>query len=149
MNYIVLLEINLNFSNSLTYLGKILTDIRNPNLLWSNYGLRSLAKTSPLYMARNTEHDPPYWRGQIWVNMNFLASRALWHYAQIEGPYQAQSKKVYDELRTNIISNVVGQYYKTGYIWEQYNDKTGEGSGCRPFTGWTALTVVLMSEAFE
>ncbi|CAG9768795.1 unnamed protein product [Ceutorhynchus assimilis] len=130
-------------------LGKILTDIRDPNLMWSNYGLRSLSKTSPLYMAKNTEHDPPYWRGQIWVNINFLATKALWHYGHSEGPYQDQANRLYQELRMNIINNVVEQYEKTGYIWEQYNDKTGEGSGCRPFTGWTALTVVLMSEGFE
>ncbi|XP_066256749.1 mannosyl-oligosaccharide glucosidase isoform X1 [Euwallacea similis] len=130
-------------------LGQILSDIRNSNLMWSNYGLRSLSKTSPLYMKRNTEHDPPYWRGQIWINMNFLAIKALYHYGGIEGPYQSQAKKVYEELRSNVIDNVIKQYYKSGYCWEQYNDSTGEGSGCRPFTGWTALTVVLMSERFE
>lgn len=129
-------------------LGKILTDIRDPNLIWTDYGLRSLSKNSPLYMKRNTEHDPPYWRGQIWVNINFLAVKALAHYSKTEGAYQDQAKKVYEELRKNVVDNVIRQYYKTGYIWEQYNDKTGEGSGCRPFTGWTALSVVMMSEHF-
>ena len=46
-------------------LGKILNDLQNPNLLWTQYGLRSLAKSSSLYGIRNTEHDPPYWRGEI------------------------------------------------------------------------------------
>jgi mannosyl-oligosaccharide glucosidase len=44
-------------------LGKILVDLRNSTLLWTPYGLRSLARTSTLYDTRNTEHDPPYWRG--------------------------------------------------------------------------------------
>ncbi|CAF4566972.1 unnamed protein product, partial [Rotaria sp. Silwood2] len=43
-------------------LEKIFNDLQNPSLLWTQYGVRSLAQTSPLYGVRNTEHDPPYWR---------------------------------------------------------------------------------------
>ncbi|KAG5893399.1 hypothetical protein JTB14_038061 [Gonioctena quinquepunctata] len=129
-------------------LEKTLRDLRNPELLWTPYGLRSLSKSSPLYMKRNTEHDPPYWRGQIWVNINFLAARALYHYSNVEGPYKALAGRIYKELRENVINNVMQQYVKTGYIWEQYSDKSGEGSGCRPFTGWSALVVVLMGEHY-
>lgn len=129
-------------------LNKTLLDIRNPDLVWSNYGLRSLAKNAPLYMKRNTEHDPPYWRGQIWVNINFLAVRALHHYSRVDGPYQNQSSQIYQELRKNLINNIYKQYKTTGYIWEQYNDRTGDGQGCRPFTGWSALVVLLMSEHY-
>ena len=35
-------------------LGHILRDLRNPTLLWTDYGLRSLAKSSPLYDKRYT-----------------------------------------------------------------------------------------------
>lgn len=129
-------------------LNKTLSDIRNPELIWSKYGLRSLAKNAPLYMKRNTEHDPPYWRGQIWININFLAVRSLYHYAKLDGPYQKEANDVYQELRKNLIDNIMKQYKKTGYLWEQYNDKTGDGQGCRPFTGWSALVVLLMSEHY-
>ncbi|KAH8387856.1 hypothetical protein KR093_009903 [Drosophila rubida] len=130
------------------YLGKLLHDLRDPQLLWTNYGLRSLSKNSPLYMKRNTEHDPPYWRGPIWININYLAVKALRHYGKIEGPHAATARKIYGELRDNLVRNIFRQYQRTGYLWEQYDDTTGEGKGCNPFTGWTALVVLLMAEQF-
>ncbi|XP_055935515.1 mannosyl-oligosaccharide glucosidase-like [Argiope bruennichi] len=129
-------------------LNKILSDIRNPNLLWTDYGLRSLAKTSPYYLKYNTEHDPPYWRGSIWININFLATRALHYYSQIEGPYKSQAKKLYEELRHNVVSNVLKEYKRTGFIWEQYDDSTGHGKGVHPFTGWSALVLLMMGELY-
>lgn len=130
------------------YLSKILKDIYDPNILWTNYGLRSLSTTSPLYMKRNTEHDPPYWRGQIWININYLALKALHHYGNQPGPNSENAKKIYVELRRNLVNNLFKEYKRTGYIWEQYNDRTGEGSGCYPFNGWSALVVLMMSEQY-
>lgn len=130
------------------YLAKIFENMRDPNMLWTDFGLRSLSKSSPLYMARNTEHDPPYWRGQIWMNINYLALKALHHYGSQPGPYSGDAKRLYVELRSNLVSNVIRQYQKSGYIWEQYNDSTGEGSGCKPFTGWSALVVLMMAEQY-
>lgn len=134
-------------SNSIK-LQKILTDLRNPQLLWTPYGLRSLAKNSPLYRKRNTEHDPPYWRGDIWMNINYLTLSSLHYYSKLEGPYQDQAKDLYTDLRTNLISNIFKEYKRTGYVWEHYNDKTGAGEGGHPFTGWTSLIVLIMAEMY-
>lgn len=126
----------------------IFRDMRDSSKLWTPYGLRSLSKADPLYMKRNTEHDAPYWRGPIWININYLAVRALHHYSNTDGPYREQAATLYEELRTNIINNVYRQYVETGYIWEQYNDSTGRGQGSHPFTGWSALTVLMMAEQY-
>ncbi|XP_075887768.1 mannosyl-oligosaccharide glucosidase [Nelusetta ayraudi] len=123
-------------------------DMRDPNKLWTPFGLRSLSRTDPLYMKRNTEHDAPYWRGPIWININYLAVRALHHYGNTEGPHQEKAAALYRELRTNIINNVFRQYLDTGYIWEQYNDSTGRGQGSHPFTGWSSLTLLMMAEQY-
>ncbi|KAK3523216.1 hypothetical protein QTP86_022939, partial [Hemibagrus guttatus] len=102
----------------------ILKDIRDPARLWTPYGLRSLSRSDPMYMRRNTENDAPYWRGAIWININYLALRALHHYSRIEGPYHEKAADLYQELRTNVINNIYKQYHETGYIWEQYRDST-------------------------
>uniref|UniRef100_A0AAQ4QD85 Mannosyl-oligosaccharide glucosidase n=1 Tax=Gasterosteus aculeatus aculeatus TaxID=481459 RepID=A0AAQ4QD85_GASAC len=126
----------------------VFRDMRDSNKLWTPYGLRSLSRADPLYMKRNTEHDAPYWRGPIWININYLAVRALHHYSNAEGPHREKAAALYQELRTNIINNVYRQYAETGYVWEQYNDGTGRGQGSHPFTGWSALTVLMMAEQY-
>ncbi|KAL9248511.1 Mannosyl-oligosaccharide glucosidase GCS1-like protein [Drosera capensis] len=129
-------------------LEKQLDLISNSSVLWSKYGIRSLAKTSTMYMKRNTEHDPPYWRGPIWINMNYMILSSLHHYSSVDGPYKARAKAIYDDLRHNLIRNVVSNYHKTGYLWEQYDQKAGWGKGTRPFTGWTSLVLLIMAEAY-
>ncbi|EOX99909.1 Glucosidase 1 isoform 2 [Theobroma cacao] len=130
-------------------LEKQLDLISNQSILWTNYGLRSLAKTSSLYMKRNTEHDPPYWRGPIWMNMNFMILSSLRHYSLEKGPYRDKARAIYDELRHNLIRNVVQNYHKTGFLWEQYDQKQGKGKGARVFTGWTSLLLLIMAEAYN
>ncbi|KAF8399936.1 hypothetical protein HHK36_015807 [Tetracentron sinense] len=131
-------------------LEKQLDLISNRSTLWTDYGLRSLAKTSSLYMKRNTQHDPPYWRGPIWMNMNYMILSALHYYSQEDGPYRDRARTIYEELRGNLIRNVVGKYFQSGYLWEQYDQKNkGKGKGARPFTGWTALVLLIMAEDYS
>ncbi|XP_052745873.1 mannosyl-oligosaccharide glucosidase isoform X2 [Bicyclus anynana] len=128
-------------------LGKILEMLDKPDLLWSPYGLRSLSKLSPLYMKRNTEHDPPYWRGQVWANVNYLALAALRHYSA-RGPHAQRASALYTALKENVVRNILSEYKRTGYLYEQYSGEDGRGSGCKPFTGWTALVVLIMADEY-
>lgn len=122
--------------------------MRSEGNLWTPHGLRSLSKGSSLYMQRNTEHDAPYWRGPVWVNMNFLALAALDHYRKAPGPYASLAGETYTELRRNVIGAVVGNYRQKGFLYEQYADSDGEGKGSHPFTGWTALVVLIMGDTY-
>jgi mannosyl-oligosaccharide glucosidase len=51
-------------------LGKVLDLMADPEHLWSEFGLRSLSKSDPLYGTAEN-----YWRGPVWVNVNYLAVR--------------------------------------------------------------------------
>ncbi|KAK0041346.1 mannosyl-oligosaccharide glucosidase [Biomphalaria pfeifferi] len=126
----------------------ILQDITNPEKLWTNYGLRSLSRRSKFYDRFNTEHDPPYWRGTIWININYMCLSALHHYRSVEGRFKELAGTVYSNLRNNLVNNIIKEYQRTGYIWENYSDKTGEGKGSHPFTGWSALVVLMMAEKY-
>lgn len=129
-------------------LGAVLAAMRDERRLWTPFGLRSLSRDSPLYMQRNTEHDPPYWRGSVWININYLALRALHGYADQPGPHRERVAQLYGELRRNLIDNLYRQYAESGYLWEHYSDSTGRGQGSHPFTGWSALVVLMMAEDY-
>ena len=113
--------------------------ITDPNHLWSPYGIRSLSKSHELFGK-----DENYWRGPIWVQMNWLALKALKEqYMVDDGPQKKRSKQIYDDLRKNIVDNVFNvrgahlllgpgltreqEWQRTGYSWEQYDAETGEG----------------------
>ncbi|KAF1961233.1 glycoside hydrolase [Byssothecium circinans] len=121
-------------------LGPILDLIADEEELWSEYGLRSLSKSSEYY---HTEED--YWRGPIWINMNYLAVQQLLSVAQQKGPHQAKAKRLYTALRKNLVNTVYNSWKETGFAWEQYNPETGKGQRTQHFTGWTSLVVKIMS----
>ena len=102
------------------HLGSILGLLHDPNHLWSAYGIRSLSASHPEFGKGEN-----YWKGPIWVQMNYLALGALYKvnqwsieqhastnsfiqtYMKQEGPYQDKAKEIYQELRKNIVDNVV------------------------------------------
>ncbi|KAJ7581002.1 glycoside hydrolase [Mycena floridula] len=124
--------------SSSPHLGSILDMLRDPDHLWSPYGLRSLsASHSEFGQGEN------YWKGPIWIQMNYLALSALHKtYAVEQGPYQVRAKEIYTQLRQNIVDNVFKEYTRTGYVWEQYNPTNGQGQRSHPFTGWTSLVTL-------
>eukprot|EP00624_Nannochloropsis_granulata_P000963 evm.model.NODE_14286_length_23795_cov_21.451103.4 len=107
-----------------------------------------VAHASILSLLPPPTGDAPYWRGYIWINANYLALRSLWNLRRAAGPHQSEAKKLYTELRDALLSTILGQYEATGYFWEQYDDATGKGMRCHPFTGWTSLVVNIMAEYF-
>ncbi|KAK8805443.1 hypothetical protein WA158_002099 [Blastocystis sp. Blastoise] len=131
-------------SPSSPHLQYILDDLTNPHILWSSFGIRSLSISSAYYGT-----DENYWRGSVWININYLVLRILnTKYMKEEGYQQERCKEIYTSLRQNIINNVISQYEKTGFVWESYNSETGSGKGVHPFTGWSTLVLLMMAEMY-
>ncbi|PHH69374.1 hypothetical protein CDD82_7805 [Ophiocordyceps australis] len=121
-------------------LGRILELIRDESLLWSPHGLRSLSRQDELY---GTEEN--YWRGPVWMPINYLAVVQLGKLASQAGPWRVPARSMYSQLRRNLVETVYKSWEETGFAWEQYNPETGAGQRTQHFTGWTSLVVQLMA----
>ncbi|KAJ3067528.1 Processing alpha glucosidase I [Podochytrium sp. JEL0797] len=117
--------------------------ISDPAKLWTDYGLSSLSKSDALFGTGEN-----YWRGPIWMNIQYLVLRRLYEYKSSDSPYAARSGEIYASLRNNIINNVFENYEKTGFVWEQYSPIDGKGQKSHPFTGWTSLVLLMMAEKY-
>lgn len=82
------------------------------------------------------------------MNLNYLTVRATHYYSNIQGPYRDEAKSIYENLRQNLIKNIMKQYRNSGYVWENYGDVHGDGKGSHPFSGWTSLVLLLMAEIY-
>lgn len=111
--------------------------------------MRSIDTNSFFYGKSNTNNDPPYWRGAIWVNINYLAIQALRFYAHHPRTPTSVAKTAASlsaQLSQNIVRTVLSELERTGYLWEQYNDQTGRGQRAHPFAGWTSLVSLIVSD---
>ncbi|KAL2912528.1 Processing alpha glucosidase I [Polyrhizophydium stewartii] len=141
--YISLLPLALGLvPHDSTKLNAILDMIQND--LATQFGIASLSPLDPLYGKGEN-----YWRGPIWININYLVLQSLYkNYMHRPGPYQSKARSVYDQVREAVISNVHSEYVRTGYVWEQYDAEMGIGRRSHPFTGWTSLVLLMMSEKY-
>eukprot|EP01097_Dermamoeba_algensis_P004027 TRINITY_DN2693_c0_g1_i1.p1 TRINITY_DN2693_c0_g1~~TRINITY_DN2693_c0_g1_i1.p1 ORF type:complete len:481 (-),score=84.84 TRINITY_DN2693_c0_g1_i1:128-1570(-) len=118
----------------------ILNVLKDENQLWTNFGIRSLSKSNPNY-----QKDENYWRGAIWINLNYLLLASLHKNYIHENGVAAE---VYNSLRTNLVNNIYSNYQSTGFFWESYFPENGKGKGTQPFNGWTSLVLLVMSELY-
>ncbi|KAL8858592.1 MAG: hypothetical protein Q9178_004886 [Gyalolechia marmorata] len=139
------------------HLGAILNLILDPEELWSPFGIRSLSIRDK-YFGK----DEDYWRGHIWININYMILERLLvslylreaefplltekqELTQQPGLHRSRAGNIYTQLRLNLVNTVFDAWNETGFAWEQYNANTGKGQRTQHFTGWTALIVKILA----
>lgn len=112
----------------------------------SGFGLQSLSNSSRNLLDTLHQSHENYWTGPIWINLNFMFLRALkLKYIDLVG---AEARDFYEELRLDLIENIAKEFKRTGKLWENYHWGSGKGQGTAPFTGWTALIVLILGEKY-
>lgn len=94
-----------------------ITDLLKDWLAASDYGVASTYPKHPTYEAQR------YWRGPVWLHINWMIAVGLKEYQ-------------FDELHQQVVDSSKALIEKVGY-WEYFNADTGEGCGGDVFS-WTA-----------
>ncbi|SCU92691.1 LAME_0F01068g1_1 [Lachancea meyersii CBS 8951] len=133
-------------SNKLQWFVELMAD---EGRLFGDYGILSLSRKDEYF-----ETGEVYWRGPVWINMNYLFLDSLAYYFEDGGDAQdtktvEKARQLYHDLRKNLISNMHRVWAEDGYVYENYNHNTGKGSGVQHFTGWSALIVNILGRLPE
>jgi mannosyl-oligosaccharide glucosidase len=89
---------------------KIVEIMTDEDILWSQSGLRSLSKSDRLYGTLDN-----YWRGAVWMPINYMVLRACKLY------YPNSTGDLYKRLKANLVKTVEGNRDSTGYLYENYH----------------------------
>ena len=123
-----------------------LREMSNSTTMLAPGGLRSLSAMDQFY-----REGSDYWRGNIWISVNFLALRGLFdnymdvNNFNVQGAQINTGRDLYNIIRYRVIKSVYQNWLIEHRFWENFNDMTGEGQFAYPFTGWTTLILLIVS----
>jgi len=136
-------EYNENNKLTKTWLAKFKSE------LVSKFGIRSLSSKDSLFGKGEN-----YWRGKIWANLNYLTIGQMMKVGSSgqKASESADTKSLKQEveslgkkLAVGFLNNVMKVFDSKGNFFENYDPKTGAGTGAVPFTGWTAVAFLLLA----
>ncbi|MBI3036141.1 hypothetical protein HYY73_00060 [Candidatus Woesearchaeota archaeon] len=90
----------------------------NEREFWTPYAIPTVAISEPKFSAEG------YWRGPMWVNINWMLHRGLLRYG-------------FKDAAQVLLQKTIAAIKKSGFR-EYYNPITGDGLGAKQF-GWSAL----------
>lgn len=108
--------------------------LMNRDEFWSDYGIRTLAKNEKMYSVTEMA-NPSNWQGPVWIVSTYLVFEGALNYGYFD---------VAKDIATNLISNMVNDIDKNGFLHEYYNPETGFSSIGPGFMNWNALAGLMV-----
>jgi mannosyl-oligosaccharide glucosidase len=135
-----MLPVCLGFETNATRIQYLIQKMSSDALL-DKHGLLSLSRYDPKFRITGN-----YWRGNIWVNQQFLCCQGLKLYEK-QFP---EAKQLRESIEQGIISTMYRNYVSrtNGGIYETYHPFTGKGYNNVPFTGWSSLALLIMTQDY-
>lgn len=115
---------------------KCIKHYKNPEGLYSKYGIRSLAKNEKMY-AEFDSTNPSCWLGPVWVNANYFIYEGFKKYGYFDLARDLAIKTIY----------ILGKGLKdNGGFYEYYDSNTGKGIRGLGMHGWNFLVLLMIDD---
>lgn len=112
--------------------------VLNSKHLFSQFGIRTLSCSDPLYNNANIIKPFSNWQGPVWPITNYIYLHGLINYGFREEAIA---------LAKTISKLVIADIEKTGGMHEDYDAETGEGLAAPFFVSWNLLVRNMLAEA--
>lgn len=106
--------------------------------MWSDYGIRTLAKNDPDYNNKNIIKPYSNWQGPVWPIANYMYMHGLLNYG-----FQKEAI----ELAQKISNLVLTDIKTSGGMHENYDAETGKPLAAPNFVSWNILVGNMLEEA--
>lgn len=139
-----------SYNSFIPLFGKIATTVNgrtiakkyllSPEFMWSEYGIRTLAKNDPEYNNENIIKPYSNWQGPVWPIANYMYMQGLLNYGFVKEAIELSKR----------ISNLVLEDIKnTGGMHENYDAETGKPLAAPNFVSWNLLVANMLEEAIK
>ncbi len=112
--------------------------VLSKDYLWSDFGIRTLAKNDPDYNNRNIIKPYSNWQGPIWPIANYMYLQALLNYG-----FQKEAIELAQKISRLVISDIK----TSGGMHENYDAETGKPLAAPNFVSWNLLVGNMLYEA--
>ena len=107
----------------------IYENMKNQDLFWAEYGIRSMAKTESMYCIVKSG-NPSCWLGPVWGIVNYMCFKGLVNYG-----YEKEARELVEKTIILFGNDIKDK----GEMHEYYNPDTGEGVNNPGFQNWNLL----------
>jgi mannosyl-oligosaccharide glucosidase len=135
------LPICLGIETNKTRINQTIEKMASYDYLLDTHGFLSLSKSDRYWRTTGN-----YWRGNLWVNQQYLCCQGL---KQYEDQFP-KAKILRHKVQTTFLTTMLRNYFfrKNGGIFETYHPISGKGYNNAPFAGWSSLALLMLSEDY-
>lgn len=112
----------------------------SPQHMWSDYGIRTLAKNDPDYNNKNIIKPYSNWQGPVWPIANYMYMQGLLNYG-----FQKEAIDLAQKISKLVISDIK----TSGGMHENYDAETGRPLAAPNFVSWNLLVGNMLYEAIN